>query len=697
MTYRLGIDIGGTFTDGALIDEASGDVRIVKVLTTPKNPADGFMLALQRVLDDAHAPTSAIGLLVHATTIATNALIEGNIARIGLLATDGFRDVLEIAYQIRPTLYDIFQAKPRPLVERRWCFGIPGRLDAEGNVLRPLDEQAVREAIAEMKAGGVEAVVIAFLHSYINPAHELQAEAIVKELFPDAHLSVSSRVCPEFREFPRTSTAAVNAAVMPVVSRYVDDLTARLSAAGATAPLYMMQSNGGVISAETARSQPVFIIESGPAAGVIAAAALADKLGYSNVISFDMGGTTAKVGLVQGGSPRISNEYEVGNKAHSSLGEGKGSGYPVRTPVIDLVEVGAGGGSIAWIDSGGSLRVGPRSAGALPGPVCYGLGGRQPAITDANLVLGRLDPEFFVGGELKLDADAARAALEAEIARPLGLSVEKAAHGIIEIANAGMIAAMRLVSVQRGYDPRDFALVAFGGAGPLHAAALAQHLGMRTIIVPKSPGVTSAAGVLNTDIKHEFVATRRVLLEQAALDTMSVTLAGFESDASRLLTADRKLWHRTSFVRTVDLRYRGQSHELRVVLPDGSFDEHMIKRTRQLFEEMHMRAYGYIADDDPIELINVRLTAIGHLPQFDLRKLEAGDGDIARAQKTSRPLWLPDASEFVQTPVYDRYRLNAGDVIPGPALIEEMDSTTVVLPGYRASVHEQSHLILTAV
>jgi N-methylhydantoinase A len=696
MTYRLGIDIGGTFTDGALVDEESGAMRIVKVLTTPKNPADGFMLALGRVLDDAKASASAVSLLVHATTIATNALIEGNIARIGLLATEGFRDVLEIAYQIRPTLYDIFQAKPRPLVERRWCFGIPGRLDAEGKELAPLDLRAVRAAVADMKAGGVEAVVIAFLHSYINPAHERQAEAIVRELFPAAHLSVSSRVCPEFREFPRTSTAAVNAAAMPVVSRYVDELARRLAAAGTRAPLYLMQSNGGVMSAETARTRPVYMIESGPAAGVIAAAAVAESLGYRNVISFDMGGTTAKVGLVQDSRPRLSNEYEVGNKAHSPLGEGKGGGYPVRTPVIDLVEVGAGGGSLAWIDSGGSLRVGPRSAGAVPGPACYGRGGRQPAITDANLVLGRLDPDFFVGGELKLDAAAARAALASEVARPLGLDVQKAAHGVVEIADAGMIAAMRLVSVQRGYDPRDFALVAFGGAGPLHAGALAQQLGMRTIVIPTAPGVVSAAGVLDTDIKHELVATRRVLLEEAALDAIDATFAEFEDEAAELLKADREQWHRTSFVRTADLRYRGQSHELRVVLPDGRFDERAVARTRRLFEEMHERAYGYAANDDPVELTNIRLTSIGHLPKLASRTLAAGDGDIARARKSTRALWLPGAVDPVAVPVYDRYRLSAEARVAGPALIEEMDSTTVVLPAYRAVVHSQGHLILTA-
>jgi N-methylhydantoinase A len=691
-TYRLGIDIGGTFTDGALVDETSGALSIIKVLTTPANPAEGFMEAVERAHAKGGVAPGALSMLVHATTIATNALIEGNIARIGMVATEGFRDVLEIGYQIRPRLYDIFQAKPRPLVPRRWSIGVPERLDHEGRVLTPLDEDALRAAIARLRADGVEAVVVCFLHSYVNPVHERRAAEIIRAEWPEAHLSVSSEVCPEFREFPRASTAAVNAAVMPVVSRYVDRIASGLRERGIGAPFYVMQSNGGVMGAEAAKARPVYMVESGPAAGVIAAGALAKAMGYANVISFDMGGTTAKVGVVQGGRPTISTGYEVGSQAHSPMGEGKGSGYPVRTPVIDLVEVGAGGGSLAWIDGGGALRVGPQSAGAQPGPVCYGRGGERPALTDANLLLGRLNPDYFLGGELKLDAAAARAALERHIAAPLGLEPLRAAAGIVEIANAGMIAAMRLVSVQRGYDPRDFVLVAFGGAGPLHANALAAELGLRTILVPPSPGVASAIGLLMTDIKHEFVATRRLLLRDADPAEVSATLAAFEARAHDALAAEREQWEAVSLVRTCDLRYKGQSHELQVVLPGGPLGPAELARAQEGFEEAHRRAYGYVAAEDPVELVNLRLTAIGKLPALPRKRVERGSGDPAAALKGRRALWV--AGELLDAPVYDRYALRGGDTLAGPAVVEELDSSTVVLPGYTARTDDYGNLLI---
>ncbi len=693
-TYRFGIDIGGTFTDGALVDESSGELTTIKVLTTPSNPADGFMQALERARARSDFAPQALSMLAHATTIATNALIEGNTARLALIATAGFRDVLEIGYQIRPRLYDIFQAKPRPLVPRGRCFGVPERLDHLGNVLEPLDEAALRDVIAELAAQEVEAVVVCFLHSYLNPVHELRAAEILRAELPQALLSVSSEVCPEFREFPRASTAAVNAAVMPVVSRYVDDIEMRLRNEEITAPFYIMQSNGGVMSGQTARIKPVYMVESGPAAGVIAAGALAQLMGHDNVISFDMGGTTAKVGLIQNGKPKLSTQYEVGSHAHSPVGEGKGSGYPVRTAVIDLVEVGAGGGSLAWIDAGGGLRVGPRSAGAAPGPACYGNGGERPTLTDANLLLGRLNPEFFLGGELPLDTAAAAAALTRHIAEPLGIDPMRAASGVTEIANAGMIAAMRLISVQRGYDPRDFVLVGFGGAGPLHAADLALELGIPSILVPPSPGVASAVGLLMTDIKHEFVATRRYRLDDAPIEELNSILAGFEAQGNALLSSERDSWEDLSLVRTCDLRYQGQSHELQVVLPGGTLGSDDLVRTRTLFEQAHHRAYGYVAADDPIELVNVRMSAIGTLAALPRKTLSTGNGDPARALKGNRAIWLRVGGE-TECPVYDRYALRAGDVVPGPALIEEIDSTTVVLPQMTARVDDFGNLVLT--
>ena len=694
-SYRLGIDIGGTFTDGALVDEASGELTMIKVLTSAPNPAQGFMEAVERALASKGIAPAQVNLLVHATTIATNAIIEGKIAKLGLITTKGFRDVLEIGYQIRPRLYDLFQAKPKPLVPRRWCYGVSERLDARGKVLEPLDEQELRAAVLAMKAGGREALVISFLHSYLNPRHELRAEEIAREAFPAAHLSVSARISPEFREFPRTSTAAVNAAVMPTVSRYVGDLREKLAARGLHTPFYIMQSNGGVMSAEAACARPVYMLESGPAAGVIFASTQGSAAGIGNIISFDMGGTTAKVGMVIDGTPRLSGEYEVGSQAHSPIGEGKGSGYPVRTAVIDLVEVGAGGGSQAWIDGGGALRVGPQSAGAEPGPACYGRGGNQPTITDANLMLGRLNPDYFLGGELALDPGAATEAVRGKLASPLGLSPLRAAHGVVEVANAGMVAALRLVSVQRGYDPRDFTLVAFGGAGPLHANALAKALEIPTVLIPASPGVASAIGLLRTDIRHEFAATRRGLLEESDPAELGAIFADFEQQATALLSGERERWESVHLLRTVDLRYRGQSHELRINLPPGNLSGEDLQRLREHFAAAHEKAYGYAAHEDAVELVNLRLAGIGKLPGLPHQPSRASSGGTQNAIKGKRQMWFDDSEGALEGTIIDRYRLGTGDQVGGPAVIEEMDSATVVLPGYIAQVDPLANLVIS--
>jgi N-methylhydantoinase A len=692
--WRVGIDIGGTFTDAALVDGETGQVRVVKVLTTPEDPARGFMTALERGLSECGAAGRDVAAVVHATTVATNAIIEGKTARVGMLVTRGFRDILEIGRQIRSRLYDVHLQKPAPLVPRRWSLEVSERLDAEGRVLEPLDTGEVRAAVRRLRDERVEAIVICFLHSYLNPAHERAAAAIVREEMPDTWLSVSSEVCPEFREYLRGSTAAVNAAVMPIVSRYIDALESRLAALGATAPFYVMQSNGGVMTSASAKERPVYMVESGPAAGVIAAGAVAAPYRYANVLSFDMGGTTAKVGLIQDGRLRLSTEMEVGAQAVTPLGEGRGGGYPVRTPVIDLVEVGAGGGSEAWIDAGGALRVGPRSAGARPGPACYGLGGATPTITDANLALGRLDPAFFLGGEMTLDAGAARRAIATLVAAPLGLDPLAAASGIVEIANAHMIGAMRLVSVQRGYDPRDFVLVAFGGAGPLHANALARELGIPTVLVPPSPGIASAVGMLATDIRHEFVATRRLRLDGLAPATLETLFADFVAEGEARLERDGVPRDDRRMLRSADLRYHGQSFELPVTVPPGSLSAADVERLRDEFHAMHERAYGYAAHDDPVELVNVRLAAIGVTPKPRRAPLPEGGSSAAPAVKGRRDVWFAEAGGVQPTVVLDRGKLLRGNVIDGPAIIEEPDASTLVHPGWTATVDEHANLVL---
>ncbi|MBM3740527.1 MAG: hydantoinase/oxoprolinase family protein, partial [Acidobacteria bacterium] len=464
---RLGVDIGGTFTDAVMMDESTGEIRLVKMSSTPSDPSIGYADVVERILRESAVAASSVSYNIHGTTVATNTIIEGKGARTALVATEGFRDVFEIARQIRPKLYDIFCDKPKPLVPRRLCFEVPERLASDGLVLRPLDEEAVRAVARRIRDEQVEAVVVCLLHSYVNSAHERRVGEILRQELPGVYLSLSSDLCPEMREYFRASTTAINSLLMPVLTRYIERLEGRLSGIGVDAGLHLMTSAGGIISSRVAREEPVHLIESGPAAGVIAATHLGSLLGVQNIISFDMGGTTAKAGLVEGGTPKVVPHFEVGSAA---VAENRSAGYPVRTSVVDLVEIGAGGGSIAWVDPGGGLRVGPQSGGADPGPACYNKGQAAACITDANLLLGRLNPDYFLGGEHKLYPELAAEAI-GRLALQLGLTPIAAAQGIIEIANANMVAAIRLISVQRGFDPREFVLVAFGGAGPLHANA----------------------------------------------------------------------------------------------------------------------------------------------------------------------------------------------------------------------------------
>jgi N-methylhydantoinase A len=655
------------------------------------------MEATHRILREADVSPDEVGYVVHGTTVATNSIIEGKVARTGFVTTDGFRDLLEIQRQIRPSLYDLQFEKPRPLTPRYLCFGVPERLDAQGNVLTPLDESAVRQVAEQLRQEDVESIAVCFLHSYINPNHEKRTGEILREALPDTIISLSSEVAPEFREYFRASTTVINASISPVVGRYLQSIEARLRAEGLEAELLVMQSSGGVFTFAAASEKPVFMVESGPAAGVIAATYLGTTLGYPDVISFDMGGTTAKAGLIQNGTPRITKDYEVGAAAQTGVGASRGAGYPIRTPVIDLVEIGAGGGSIAWVDSGGVLRVGPQSAGADPGPVCYGAGGTEPTITDANLVLGRLNPSFFLGGEIELEVESARQAIQEKCADPLNLDLVEAAHGIVEIANAAMVNALRLVSVQRGYDPRDFVLTAFGGAGPVHANRLATEIDVPTTIIPMSPGTTSAMGLLVTDLKHDYSTTLIQHVDQ--LDTAAVeeTYQELEAQGGTSLEREEVRPEDISFLRQVDMRYVGQSYELTVPLPAEQLDASKIDRVLEQFHIEHDRAYGYSAPTEPVEFVNLRLTAIGKIAKPRLRELEGNNTDIAAAQKATRSVYFAESDGYVECPIYDRYLLGPGSILTGPAIVEEIDSTTVIHPGYSAQVDRFGNLILTRI
>ncbi len=693
--YRIGVDIGGTFTDGTLIDTESGDVTTSKVLTTPEDPSLGFIAAVRRLLGNGVSAES-IDHVVHATTVATNAIIEGNTAPTAFITTAGFRDMLEIARQIRPSLYDLQFEKPPPLVPRRLCFEVPERLDARGEVITPLDVDAVRAVAQQINSTGVDSIAVCLLHSYRNPVHEQVVGRILEEEIPGVSVSLSSAVVPEFREYFRASTTVINAGVQPIVGQYLTTIEKRLKEDGMNGDLLVMQSNGGVYTSSAAVEKPVFMVESGPAAGSVAAAAIGTALGHPDVISFDMGGTTAKASLIRGGRPSVTKDYTVGAAAQSGAGAfGGASGYPVRTPVVDLVEVGAGGGSIGWVDSGGALRVGPHSAGASPGPACYGQGGEEPTITDANLVLGRLDPSYFAGGEIPLDRERAVQAIEKHCASKLGLTVEETAHGIIEIATTAMVNALRLVSVQRGHDPRDFMLVAFGGAGPAHAVRIAEEVGVSRALIPLEPGTASAMGLLATDIRLESTTTvisRTESLEpgriQAAFDEM-------EERGAEMLGHSASTHSETRFERAIEMRYYGQSFELTVDAPEGEMDSAWLSNLTEKFHAAHEQAYGFRVDNEPVEIVNLRSIAVGEIRKPGLKKLAVDDRTLADALKSKRKVYFNPQSGFVDTPVYDRVLLPAGAEFSGPAVVEEKDSTTVVLPGWKLQVDAYGNMLVS--
>ena len=692
---RIGVDIGGTFTDAVLVSDATGETRIAKVPSTPADPSRGFLDAVDRILDLAEAEPSDVSYLVHGTTVATNSLIEGKTPRTAFITTEGFRDLLEIGRQVRPSLYDVHFEKPAPLVPRNLCFEVRERLDSRGGVLEPLDEAAVRAIAERLVREEVVSVAVCLLHAYLNPVHEKRIGEMLRARVPGLVVSLSSEVCPEFREYFRASTTIINARVRPVLARYLESIEERLRSRNVSAELLIMQSSGGVLTFETGAEKPVYMIESGPAAGVIVSNHIAGGLGHANAISFDMGGTTAKVGLILDGRPDITKEYEVGTQAAPGIGQARASGYPIRTPVIDLVEIGAGGGSIAWVDSGGILRVGPESAGADPGPICYGRGGDDPTITDANLLLGRLNPDFFLGGEMGLRADAAREGIDRRCAEPMGMDAVACANGIVEIANAAMTNALRVMTVQRGYDPRDMAMVAFGGAGPLHANRLCAEMRIGLLVVPPSPGTASALGLLVTDLKHEFSRTRIMVEGEEGTSQINRIFAEMEAEGRAALRREGMSDERISFVRHVEMRYSGQSHELAVECPAGTLTGTDIEAVRHRFHVEHDRTYGHGYPDEATEMVNFRLAALGTIAKPRLREIEPASGPASEARKGTRPVWFEPADGLVATPVYDRSRLAAGHRFEGPAIVEEIDSTTLVLPGYAVTVDRFGNLLIS--
>jgi N-methylhydantoinase A len=684
--YRLGIDIGGTFTDAVSVDERDGSVRIDKVFTTTDDPSAGFLLCVERLSSNLEISRDELLHIVHANTVATNAVLERKGARAGFLVTEGFRDLLEIGRQIRYELYNLQTEKPAPLIPRERCVEVRERINYQGEVLVPLDEESVIAAVQKLLQQNVESLAVCFLHSYQNPTHEKRVGEIIKSTYPQLWVSVSSDIAPEIREYWRASTTVTNSYIAPIVTKYLEAVEDKLRAKEIRSELQIMQSNGGVMTVQTAKQRPVYMLESGPAAGVISAKYFTGLAGFPNAISFDMGGTTAKMGLIVGGEAGMVTEFEAGGISGSGTGVAKGSGYPILTPVIDVVEVGAGGGSIAWIDPGGLLRVGPKSSGAVPGPACYGRGGTQPTIADANLLLGRLNPSYFLGGEISLNVDASRKAIETHCAKHLGFDPIVTSMGILDIANATMADAIRLISVQRGHDPREFCLIAVGGAGPMHANHLALEMGIPAVVIPPSPGVASALGMLTSDLRHDYCVTHLQKLDSADLNDLNGIFHDLRARGLKSLAHDGVRGVEKGIGRYVDMRYVGQSWKLRIAVDDRDLQEIDVESLRRSFDLQHERAYGYSCPDEPTEIVNVGVLAVGDSPRLRLKTVPKGSKSPDEARKGSRPVYFHENETFVETPVFDRYALHSGNFIIGPAIVEEMDSTTVIHPRFVAEV-----------
>lgn len=683
---RLGIDVGGTFTDGVLWNETNGELFFSKVPSTPGSFVNGVMAAATEVLEQSGLSPGSVTHVVHGSTVAANIVHEKSGAKVGLITTQGFRDILEIQRQRRDILFDLFYKKPASLVPRFLRLEVPERLNARGEVYIPLDEAKVREAIHTMKTQGCKAIAVMFLFSFLNPTHEQRVEELAKQEFPDAFVSLSSVVNPEFRESERTNTVVVDAYVKPGVTAYYLELERSLRQLGIRAPLSIIQSGGGVMSVRDAAQRPVHTIESGPAAGAIIGAHIARRVGIHHAIAFDMGGTTAKACLVQGGELKIVNMLSVER-------------HLVRAPVIDLVEISSGGGTIAWVDGAGLLRLGPRSAGALPGPACYGRGGQQPTICDANALLGYLSPDYLLGGKMRIQVELARNAIREQLGRQLKLDEMQVAFGILRIANADMAGAIRVVTTQRGIDPRSCVLIASGGAGPMHAAFLAQEIGISKVLIPPAPGNVSAFGTLVADMRYDhmrtFVHSLQELKGRMLFDAFEQLRAEALASLKDLSGSDLK---QLTFRYMGDLRYIGQGFELTVSLPDvrGDTDEPWKEQLASTFHETHRARYKYDSPGSPLEIVALRLTSLLKTGKTThLRHYRQGMEFTKRNQcKGERAVYFSNLAEPMSASVYERSLLQAGMRINGPAIVEEYSSTAVIPPDCHAEVEDDGDLTI---
>lgn len=685
---KLAFDIGGTFTDFVLLDDETGRTWFWKSLTTPSEPSEGAMSGLAGLLEAAAVAPGSIAQVLHATTVAANAVIERKGARVALITTRGFRDIIIMGRQKRYDTYDLYLDMPVPLVARRNVFEVAERMDARGEVVEPLDEGSVRDLVPVLRTGGFDAVAVCLLHSYADPRHELRVREILERELPGTAITLSAEISPKIREYERTSTTVANAYVQPIVKGYVEALQRRLQELGVKGPLSIMQSSGGLVTQALAARYPIRIVESGPAAGVLMCAQIGRAEGFEHVLTFDMGGTTAKLGAVDNSEPAVTSTFEIAQERFR-----EGSGLPLNIPSVELLEIGAGGGSIATAEHG-LIRVGPESSGADPGPACYGRGGKRATVTDANLVLGLLNPDYFNGGAMRLDPKAAADAIQRDVAEPLGLTVGEAAWGIHRIANSNMERAMRVVSVERGRNPKDYALVVFGGAGPLHGARLARALNVPSVIVPGGAGVGSAIGLLAARSRIDAAVTRVIEISE---DSSAVIAAMYDElterlipDVARLgLDAGSVAWSRYAY-----MRYRGQGHERKVDLPDGPIDRGYARRVIDAFNSGYRKNYGYLDPASIVESVDWYLVASATRAAAPARLESSSRRRETVRHGGSRQVYFPEGGGFLACKVVSRYGLSPGDTVAGPAVIEEDESTTLILPGDTARIGRAGSIII---
>lgn len=682
MNYMIGVDVGGTFTDVTIVNTKNGEVENHKLPSTPNDPSIAIMDGIDEIINTKNGDHELVSYLAHGTTVATNALIERNGERTALIVTKGFKDLIEIARQTRPSLYNLFKEKPNPIISGELRYEVEERLYADGSIRTPLNKEQLKDIIEDLKRKGINSIAICFLFSFNNYIHEKEAVEEIKRLYPSAYVTASHEIVPEFREYPRLSTTAMNAYLGPVMQEYMENFGDSVKNANIPVNPYITQSNGGIISIQESVKTPIKTAVSGPAAGVVAASHTADLTGYKNLITFDMGGTSADFSLIENGKPKVSMEREI-------------EGLPARVPMLDINTHGAGGGSIAWLDEGGALKVGPQSAGAIPGPAAYGKGGTLPTVTDANVVLGRLNPSAILDGKMNIDIKASERAIKKHICDKTNLSLTEAASGILSIVNFNMSRGVRLISVEKGHSPSEFSLLSFGGGGGLHCSSLAKELNISTIIIPPSPGTFSSMGLLVSDIKSDFVRTGVLDLTDDNIEKMNKYFTEMETEGEKILVSENIKKQNRYFIRSIDMRFKGQNYELSVPIYLEELSKQNIKKVIKKFHELHEKTYGYSDKSATVEFVNYRLTACGNLPKVSLKQdSQAEDREINPLSTRQVFFSEVEVPGYYKTGIFQRSNLLVGNKIKGPAIIEQLDSTTLILPEQTAKVDPNYNLII---